>query len=349
MPYKYLDYGTEGYPPAPKQQWRTGFQALLTEQFENASSYQEIYEETVFGSGDFYKTGVRINRAINSSNGEKLGDDFKQILFRDLDHATGIGYKYYFDDNYWITAFSEIIMSLGATCLVRRCNTRLRWMGTDGVYYEEPCAIEYKISRPRDSMGTENPVLPQGFVDVYAQLNDRTRLIKSNQRFLFGPPENRICLKVFGTGIQNALNQQTLDDTSSRLVTYSMGGNYVNKDTDDLELGIADKYLNIGYFTSASMANNYSVIINPPNCNILESGSAVYNVQYYQGLNPVSGSFVFSVSGSAVPVASYAFATIDGNNFSVVNNSKWLDNTLDIVATGASGSRIFNIGLRGAF
>lgn len=349
MAYKYLDVGTPGYPPTPKQQWRSGFQALLTDQFANSSSYQQIYEETLFGTGDFFEVDVRVNRAINSSNGEKLGDDFKQILFVDLDHATGIGYKYYFENNYWITTFSEIIMSLGATCLVRRCNTRLRWIGTDGVYYEEPCAIEYKISRPRDSIGTENPVLPQGFVDVYAQLNDKTRGIRSNQRFLFGPKENRICLKVFGTGIQNALNQQTLDDSSSKLATFSMGGNYVNKDTDDLENGIADRYLNIGFFTSASMVGNYSIVGDPLSCNILESGSAVYNVKYYTGTTPLSGSFVFSVSGSSVPTSNYTFSVIDGNNFSVVNKVKYLANTLDILASGSSGSRIFNIGLRGAF
>jgi hypothetical protein len=349
MPYKYLDLGTPPYMSTTKQELTDGFQALLNDQFEHSPTYQTIQEEYSFASGSFIDVNVRVNTAVNSITGEKLGDDFKRILFKDLDHATGIGYKYYFDNNFWIAVFSETIKNIAASCMVRRCNTRLRWMTTSGSYYEEPCAIDYKIARPRDSIGTENPVLPQGFIDVYAQLNSKTRLIKSNQRFLFGPAENRIALKVFGTGIQNALNQEALDDQSSRLATFSMGGNYVNPDTDDLVNGIADRYLDFGTQTSASMAGIYSIISNPVTNYILESGSRVYDVRYYLGSTVQSGSFVFSVSGSSVPVANYTFSQLTNNTFSIVNNQQWLTDPLNILCSGSSGSRILSVELKGAW
>jgi hypothetical protein len=349
MTFKYLNLGLIANPASPKEQLREGFQALLNDQFYNTTSIQSIYEELNFGSGQLTEVDVRINRAINSVNGEKLGDDFKQILFVDLDHSTGIGYKYYFDNNYWVVTFSEIIMSLGTSCMVRRCNEVLRWVGTDGTYYEEPCALEYKISRPRDSVGTENPVMPQGFLDCYAQLNEKTELISGNQRFLFGRPKNRICFKVFGTGVQNMLMQETMNDESSRLLTLTMGGNFVNKDTDDIVDGIADRYKDYRTFTSASTVGTYDIVTNPVNNSILESGSAVYNVQYYLGSVAQSGSFIFSVSGNNVPVANYSFSAIDGNNFYVINNAKWLNDKLDILCSGSSGSRILGIELKGAW
>jgi len=349
MAYKYLNLGLAGYPNTTKEQIVNGFQAFLDDQFYNSSTIQTIYEETSFASGSLVAVDARVNRAINSTNGVRLGDDFKILLFKNVTHATGIGYKYYFANNYWITTFSESIMNLGVSCMVRRCNELLRWVGTDGTYYEEPCALEYKIDRPSDTSGAENPVTPQGYFDCYSQLNYKTQLIEGNQRFLFGKPNNRVCFKIMGSGVQNMLRQSTLDENSARLLTISLRGNYINNDTDDLVLGIADKYKDYNIFMSASMVGSYSIVINPPTDYILESGSSVYNVQYYSGSVAQSGSFVFTISGSSVPVANYTFATIDGNNFSVVNNEKWLSNTLDIIASGSSGSRILEIELKGAW
>jgi hypothetical protein len=349
MPYKYTDIINAGYPYLPKDRLIDEFQALLDDQFYNATDVFTIQEETNFGSNVFYNVDVRITGAILSTTGMRLGDDFKNLIFKDISHPNSLGYKYYFDSNYWIVVFTENIKNLAASCMVRRCNDLLRWVDTHGVYYEEPCAIDYKINRPRDSVGTVNPVLPQGFLDVFCQLNDRTELIKGNQRFLFGRPNNRIALKVFGSGANNMQQLETLSDTSSKLLTLSMGGNFVNEDTDDIPNGVADRYLNYNTFTSASMVGNYSIISNPATSNILESGSVVYNVKYYLGSIPQSGSFIFNVVGTSVPNVNYTFNVIDGNNFSVVNNHKWLTDTLDINCSGSSGSRVLNLYLKGAY
>jgi hypothetical protein len=348
MAYKYFGFNDDD-SFAPKNQFVDAFQALLDQQFDVSTTYFTIQEEVNFGSNVFFDVDVRINRAINSLTGQKLGDDFKQILFRDLGHATGVGYKYFFDDNYWIVVFSENIKNLAASCMVRRCNDMLRWFDDSGVYHEEPCSIDYKISRPRDSIGTVNPPILQGFLDVFTQLNDRTEKIYGNQRFLFGRPNNRVCLKVFGNGVNNLQGQETLSDTSGRLLTLSMGGNFINPDTDDIVNGIADRYVNYNNFVSASTVGVYSIISTPDDSNIIESGSAVYNVKYYLGTVPQSGSFIFNVIGTSVPQANYTLNVIDGNNFSIVNNQKWLANTLDIGCVGANGSRVLNIYLKGAW
>ena len=145
------------------------------------------------------------------------------------------------------------------------------------------------------------------------------------------------------------LGQETLVNTSSKLLILSMGGNYINEDTDDIAGGIADRYLNYNQFTSASNVGTYSIVSNPVTSNILESASAVYNVKYYLGSTPVSGSLTFSVIGTSIPNVNYTFNIIDGNNFSIVNNQKWLSDTLDISCSGSSGSRVLNLNLRGAW
>jgi hypothetical protein len=239
--YKYWTAGSPTYLDTPKNEYISAFQALLSEQFKLSPTYQIIKEEKVFGSGSFVDVDVRINRAINSQTSTKLGDDFKQILFPDLDHATGLGYLYWFSDNYWVTIFSEIIMNVGASCLVRRCNNLLRWIDENGKVYSEVVALEYEVSRPRDQT-LKDMVLPSGYVTAFCQSNDRTKTLKPNQRFLFGPASNRVSLKIFGTGIRSFLNQKTMDDESANLLQLTMGGNYENEDNDNLTLGIANYY-----------------------------------------------------------------------------------------------------------
>lgn len=349
MAYKYLPLGVPGYPVTPKEELVNAFQANLNEYFSVATSYQTIQEEVTFGSNTYQNINVRVNRGINSSTGEKRGDDYKNLLFEDLNHASGLGWKYYFDSNYWLATFTEIIKSLGNANMVRRCNEVLRWIDTDGTYYEEPCVIDYQIERSRDTSGANNPVVPSGFFDIYCQLNERTNKIRANQRFLFGTKENRVCFKVFGQGANNIHRTETTDVDSGALLILTVGGNYVNESTDDLIAGIADRYKDYDTFTSASMVGALSIVVTPETNDIIESGSAIYDVRYYSGSTVLSGSFVFSVSGSDVPADHYSFSPIDSNSFYVINNAKYLEDSLDVLCSGSSGSRLLNINLRGAW
>lgn len=346
MAYKYYGLVTSA---SPSSFYVNDFNAVLQDQFEVASDLFDILEEPVIGSGSFVDVRVRITEAVSSVTGTMLSDDFKQILFKDLAHDASLGKKYIFANNTWICVYSEIIKTLGANCMVRRCDNVLRWIDSDGIQYSEPAIIDYKVSRPRDLMGTENLVLPQGFTDVFCQGNARTKTIKGNQRFLFGPVENRIAFKIFGDGISNFLNQKTSDDTSATLLKFSMGGNFVNKDVDNLILGIADYYKNYSNLTSGSNIGTLDIVVSPNTNYVLESGSSLYDVRYYSGSTVLSGSFVFTVSGSNVPVDHYVFAQESNNTFSVYNIEKYLDSSLNILASGSSGSRILLVELRGIF
>jgi hypothetical protein len=349
MTYKY--YTSTTISGSPSQTLVGGFQALLNQQFEVASDVFTIQEELVLGSGILTDVRVRVNTAIQSATGLKLGDDFKTLLFKNLNQSVNIGKKFYFDNNYWISVFSESIKNLAATCMVRRCNNTLRWCGSDGTIYQEPAILDYEIARPRDMIGTNNPVLPAGYLKVFCQYNDRTKKIKGNQRFIFGPIENRVCFKTFGDGIRNFLNQKTADDSSPSLLEIQVGGNFLNPDTDDLVNGIADRYLDYRDLTSGSaISPTISIVVSPDIDYVYRSGSATFNVQYYSGSVATSGSFVLSdTTGSYVPSDHYAFIPVDGNNFILWNNETYMTSPVTILASGSSGSRVLNLYLRGNF
>jgi hypothetical protein len=218
---------------------------MLDDLFYDASSVYTIQEETAFGSNIWQYLDVRINQALDRQTGNKLGNDFKMLLFKDLDHSTGLGREYYFDSNTWVTVNLEDYKGVAKTSIIRRCNATLRWVDENGNSYSEPCAIDYQINTARDDTGRNTPIVPQGDINVYCQLNNDTKLIKGNQRFIFGPVENRIAFKVFGNGVRNFLNERTVDDSSCSLLILTMGADSINSEEDDLENGIANYYKNL--------------------------------------------------------------------------------------------------------
>jgi len=240
--YKYYKSGSPTFFSDPKQKWVSGYNAFVDQQFSYASDYYIIQEEAVFTSGSLTDIGVRIKRSIDSGTGAKLGDDFKTIVFQDTDHTAGIGYKYYFNDNYWLATHSEIIKGITNSITVQRCNSVLRWVDSSGNSFSEPCVINYDINRASDMNLGKNMTLPEGFIRLYSQLNDNSTLIKEGQRFLIGRVENRVCYAVYGGGKRNFLNQETLDDSSGNLLQLILGVGMINDETDDIINGIADRY-----------------------------------------------------------------------------------------------------------
>jgi hypothetical protein len=321
------------------------FQALLLDQFSVSTDNFDILEETVFASGSYTNVNVRITGAIDPITQIKLSDDWKRILFKDINHPISVGKKFYFNDNTWIVTNCENIKSLTASCTVRRASNVLRWMDSaTGSLMEEPCGIDGEYKNPKDSTATNAFITPGAYLRIYAQLNSKTRTIQDNSRFLFGNTGNWTCLRVFGGGTLNFQNLKTNDNNSAQLLTLEVGSSFINEDTDDIINGIADRY---HYSTSASSIAN--IVVSPNDGKILELASQTFDVRYYSGSVVTTGSFIFSISGSNVPVANYTFSTLTDNTFSVTNNEKYLDSSLVVNCIGTSGSRTFDVSLAGSW
>ena len=343
--YKYYTSGSPTTFSSASQTWIDNFDANLNWQWDNASDLFWITEESSFASGSYVDVQVRINHGINSYTGAKLGDDWKLLLFKDRNHNVDIGLKYQFSDSVWLTINTEKLKNLACSVLTRRCNNVLRWMSSSGSeIYSEPCAIEYEIAGTDDNITSDNIITPNGLIKVYTQQNSKTNTITENQRFLFGSPKNWVCFRVQGGGIRNFLNQKTVDNTSSQLLMLKMDTNYTNNDTDDLINGIADFYK---YTSSGSSTQVNNIVVSPNDGIILEGENQTFDVRYYSGSTVLSGSFIFSVSGSMVPNSNYTFSTLSANTFNVTNNTMYLDYPLNILCSGSSGSRIFEISLSG--
>jgi hypothetical protein len=254
---------------SPDSTFRSDFQELLNVEFYNSTDAYTIQEEYPFGSGELVDVEVRINHTINTKTGLNRGDDYKTILFKDITHATGVGYLYYFDENYWIVINSEKIKNLAASAVVKRCNNTLRWIEiTSGKVNTVPCAIEYLIKQNRDySTAGSSLVSPSGTIEVITQFNATSNKIQASQRFLFGNKDNWQGFKIMGGGINNFVGLKTSDTMSTGLIIFSMY--YAQKgdsEIDDLTNGIADvgEYLYVLTIPStATLQNGKNLILTP--------------------------------------------------------------------------------------
>lgn len=343
MAYKYYNIGLPTVPTSASAAWINDFQATLTYQFDNATDVFDVLEEAVFASDSYSTIQVRVTSATEVGTGLKLGDDWKRILFKDINHSVSVGMKYYFDNNFWVVINCENIKSLTASATVRRCNNVLKWMSGSTVY-QEPCSVEYEFKNPRLDISKDDLSMPQAYIRVYAQQNSKTNTIKTNQRFLFGNSSNWNCFKVLAP--RNFLNQKTLDNSTSQLLTLEVQESQVDYGSDDIVNGIADYYR---YTQSGSATSISNIVISPNSGDVLENSTQVFDAHYYSGSTILSGSFIFTVNDANVPVDHYSFSTLSDNTFSVTNNEMYLDYPLSILCSGSSGSRLFDISLKGSW
>lgn len=297
MTYKHLTASLSISGKSPKEGYVELFQETLTQQFYNSSDWWTVQEETFHGSKTYTNIDVRISHLINAETGLKMGDDWKTVLFKEIDHAIEVGKQYVFDENTWLTINTEKIKNLTGTCTIRRCNNTLRWVEeSTGIYYEEPCCIEYMVKEPRDYATGGSPfITPGGFLHITLQFNERTNKIKQNQRFMFGNPQHWTCYKVIGTGINDFRNETTHDNGSAKLLILDLVANFVNDELDDIVNGIADTKTNL-----------YQISLNIPSASgkVGDTVQLVANV-LYNG-NTTDRTLVWETSDSKI-------ATVDAN------------------------------------
>lgn len=292
--YRYIPAAMSVKPKAgttPKDTYVDLFQETLKEQFYNSSDWWSIEEENVLGTKIFTPVDVRMAHVINAETGLKLGDDWKTLLFKEIDHAIDLGKMYRFDNSVWITVNTEKIKNLTGTCTIRRCNNTLRWIDEPtGAYYEEPCAIEYLVKEPRDYFTQGSPfTTPGGFLHIEMQFNEISNKITENQRFLFGNPNHWTCYKVIGTGLNDFRNAETFDKNSAKILTVDLIANFVNKELDDIVNGIADVYTNV-----------YTLTLNKTHVEGSISGTSQLIPFVTYNENSVTREIVWTSSSSAI-------------------------------------------------
>ena len=172
----------------PNDYFRDQQQAAIDQQWDCTSARYTIKEQFEFGSNVYNDIEVWIDYVVGlGSRGTTNGDDFRQLIFRDINHQVKRGLYYQFDGNTWITYFSDEYSSLSKDAGVRRCNNVMRIVDPEnGSIFSIPCVIDYDMTSPNQQV-TSYIITPNNHATVMVQGNaDTLRLFKLNTRYIFG-------------------------------------------------------------------------------------------------------------------------------------------------------------------
>lgn len=197
----------------PNDYFREQQQAFITQEWENTSARYIIKEQSDFGSEVYNDIEVWIDYVVGlGSRGMTNGDDFRQILFESITHEVKRGLYYQFDDNYWITYFTDNYSSLTKDVGVRRCNNVMRIIDPEnGSIFNIPCVIEYDMASPNQQV-SKYVITPNNHATVMVQGNEDTlRLFKLNTRYIFGGRPFKLL------AYQNTLIDESISNTPTLL------------------------------------------------------------------------------------------------------------------------------------
>ena len=317
MAYGFYD-SSMAISSSPSQAYRDSLQELINSKFEIASTYFSISEEDtsipITIPTSYIDVNVRITHMINIDTGVRLGDDWRELIFKDFDHSRTIGKKYFFDNFTWITINSDTYRYPTASTNIRRCNWTLKWYNEKGILIEEPCIVDY-VKMIGSAMGTlDGKEVREGTFDrfVYLQANEETLKIKRDQRFF----------------IDDLVFRVTKRDTIGHpgLVELSLDEHQVNKEVDDVVNGIAD-------FTNRPPVDD-SDIGTTEQFNDTSTLSVGVNGQWfiYKKTNGVvqPDVYTFSIIGTGASIVSYT-----GNSI-VLNGGSTKGTTFTLRATNSS-------------
>lgn len=214
MAFTFFENGlANGAIQTPNDYFRDQQQAAIDQNWDCTSAKYTIKQQEDFGSKVYNDIEVWIDYVVGlGSRGTTNGDDFRQLIFRDIDYQVKRGLYYYFDDNYWIVYFNDDCSSLSKDAGVRRCNNVMRIVDPEnGSIFSIPCVIDYDMTSPSQQVSSYI-ITPNNHAVVMVQGNaDTLRLFKLNTRYMFGGRPFKLL------AYQNALIDNSISSTPTLL------------------------------------------------------------------------------------------------------------------------------------
>lgn len=173
----------------PKDYYKKNVQNILNQSFDNSTTVLEkedsdcVEQENSFGSLEFHPIEARITSIIDPRTGDRVADDFKQLLFKDLDYSPQLGTRFRIGDNIWITYSTDTIKVFTKSIYIRRCNNVLGMQDKYGNIHYEPCYVDYKATKTSLTESYQMSV-PYTKQVIMCQFNEWTRKIGLNDRFV---------------------------------------------------------------------------------------------------------------------------------------------------------------------
>jgi hypothetical protein len=307
----------------------------IKENFKNNLDYFPVTKD--------FDTSTTYDALIFDGNRDQKVLGFKQFVsfpYDTLQFDIGNYVSFQYGDEYenWLITSLDKAQLWNVNGDIERCVSILKWIDDNGDLQSYPCVI--KDTSGRIMMPDFNGLLvtQNGYIKIAIQENADTDLIKNNDRFLFGIPNNYTAFKV------DLANNYT----KTKSLTFDL---YITQlsPNDDIINGIAwnDVTGNKPQPVPSPTGKSY-ILTSDGNITQDKDNPNLYTTTILQGSNHthtfhidtynnnVQQTDIFTVTSSGVPTSNYSLNIIDGNTFTITNNQKYTDNKLKVICTDTS-------------
>ena len=292
-------------PSSPNAYYREHMQQLINSQWDNTTRLQTIEEEYPFGSLEFREVEVHMLHALDKSTRAKQGDDFRELVFQDIDYLVNLGNYYRFSNAYWLTINLDELNRTTKNIIVRRCNNFLRWKNSSGDIYEYPCVLEYDATAASPRVDN-NIITPNNRIRVIVQANKDTLTLKVNHRFIFGDRT----FKIIG------YNNYMIDEINGKQSIL-----YIQTQLD--EISPYDDFINnIAYNTNVENEIEQpseplnGIIVEPTFDFVRQNYTMNFTANLY--IDNIKQSDIVEAITSGAPEWGYEFKSLGNNTFSLL-------------------------------
>jgi len=208
--------------------------------WEYAPDIEIVEIQKDFGSQEYYPYKMRVERVFNAKTQDTRSDDWKEFLSPEPDFDLPYGLYLRWKNNYWIVYNKENFDYPTRGVICRRCITTFNWIDEWGNLRQYPVSV----GKPKEASDYVNVQFtnPGGFNVFYMQLDQYSKYIRPNDRFMLGNTGYWTSYKVQGGGVSNYLREETMNSTETGLLSLICFTYEGNDDTDNLELGVANYY-----------------------------------------------------------------------------------------------------------
>lgn len=206
------------YKDRQRQYLSKSTKAFVQSKAKYSSDFVGAYVQGLDPSDFYAYTPVKIRLSDVSSLSaisKKKTDDYKEILFENgnIDYIPR-GAKIKTMGSTWIVSNPENLSSAVCTALIVRCNTTFNSYDAYGNIVTEPIFISNEAMTGNGNVPEQNLMLMHGYFNVVCQLNDNTKRLNQDRRFILGTKAYNI------TGFQDFIQEFTGNRDSVHLLNF---------------------------------------------------------------------------------------------------------------------------------
>ena len=214
----FLSNAPPQYKDRRKQYLSKSTKAFVQNRAKYSSDFVGAYVQGLDPADFFAYTPVKIRfsdcSAISAISKNKA-DDYKEILFENgnIDYIPA-GAKIKTMGSTWIVLNPQNISSAICTAIVVRCNTSFNSYDPYGNIVTEPIFVSNEAMTGNTNVPAINLMLMRGYFNVICQLNENTKRLNQDQRFILGTKAYNI------TGFQDFVEEFTGNRDSVHLLNF---------------------------------------------------------------------------------------------------------------------------------